>query len=262
MKVKTADIEINCELIGRHDAPVVVLSHPLGASLEIWDLQIEALSDRFQILRYDTRGHGGSSAPTTPYTMDMLVADALSLLDILEVEKVHWVGLSLGGMIGQGLTIANPERILSLSLCNTISRTREKVRQNWKIRMQSTRRISMQDVVDFGMRFALTEKFRNSHPIQCEEIRRQSLLMPIESYLACTNAVVTCDYTDQLPTIRTPTLVVASDEDMAIPFEEAETLHKLIPDSIMETIPTAAHLSNVEESVRFNEILLSFLKGH
>ena len=259
MKVRAADIEINCELIGRHDAPVVVLSHPLGASLEIWDSQIEALSDNFQILRYDARGHGGSSAPTTPYTMDMLVADAVQLLDNLEIDKVHWVGLSLGGMIGQGLAIANPERLWSLSLCNTIAHTREQVRQSWKIRMQSTRRISMQDIVDHGMKLALTERFRNSHPIQCEEIRRRSLLMSIESYLACTNAVVTCDYTDKLSTIRTPTLVVASDEDMAIPFEEAETVHKLIPDSIMETIPTAAHLSNIEESERFNEILLSFL---
>ncbi len=265
MKIKTADIEVNYELKGRQDAPVVVLSHPLGASLEIWNPQISALSNHFQVLRYDARGHGGTSAPTSPCTMDMLVADALSLLDALEFDKVHWVGLSMGGMIGQGLAISNPERLWSTSLCNTISCTPEHVRKIWKLRMQSPRRITMQDVVDHGIKLALTEKFRNSHQDQCEEIKRQSLLTPFESYVACASAVMNCDYTDRLSTIRTPTLVIASERDMAIPFEDSELLHKLITNSIMVTIPTAAHLSNVEESERFNEILLSFLNtlpGH
>ncbi len=261
MKVKTADIEVNYDLSGGPDKPVVVLSHPLGASLEIWDPQVAALSSHFRILRYDTRGHGGTSAPTSPYTMDLLVADALSLLDTLEIDKVHWVGLSMGGMIGQGLAILNPERLWSVSLCNTISYTPEHVRKIWKLRMQSTRPISMQDVVDHGIQLALTEKFRNSHNDQCEEIKRRSLLTSFESYVACTSAVMNCNYTDQLSTIRTPTLVIASEQDMAIPFEDSEHLHKLIPDSIMETIPTAAHLSNVEESESFNEILLSFLNS-
>ncbi len=259
MKIKTAEIEVNYELKGRHDAPVVALSHPLGASLEIWNPQISALSNHFQVLRYDARGHGGTTAPTSPYTMDMLVADALSLLDALEIEKVHWVGLSMGGMIGQGLAISNPERLCSISLCNTISYTPEHVRKIWKIRMQSTQRISMQDVVDHGIKLALTKKFRSSHQDQCDEIKRRSLLTPFESYVACTSAVINCNYTDRLSTIRTPTLVIASEQDMAIPFQDSEILHKLIPNSILVTIPTAAHLSNVEESERFNEILLSFL---
>ena len=259
MKAQAADFWINYELTGNPDLPVVVMSHPLGGSLEIWDPQIDALSNQFRILRYDTRGHGGTSAPNGPYSMDTLVVDALSLLDDLEVDKVHWVGLSLGGLIGQGLAIASPERLLSMSLCNTVSCVREDARKMWKVRHQPGQRFNLQDVVDYAMKLWLTEGYRNTHRKEYEEIRQRFLSTPVHGYTACISAIMHADFTDHLAGIQIPTLIVASDQDIATPIEESKFIYKELQNSNLAVISGAAHLSNVEQSERFNKILYSFL---
>ena len=261
MKAEVADIWINYELTGSPDLPVVVMSHPLGGSLEIWDSQIDALSSHFRILRYDTRGHGGTSAPNGPYSMDTLVVDALSLLDDLEVDKVHWVGLSLGGLIGQGLAIASPERLLSMSLCNTVSCVREDARKMWKVRHKPGQRFNLQDVVDYAMKVWLTEGYRNAHRKEYEEIRQRFLSTPVHGYTACIGAIMNADFTDHLTNIQIPTLIVASDQDIATPIEESRIIDKGLPNSDLQVISGAAHLSNVEQSERFNEILFLFLNS-
>ena len=103
---------------GNKNGPVVMMAHAMGTSNEIWNQQIEALSDRYHILRYDWRGHGKTSAPQGPYTLNQFVDDAVGTMNALELEKVHWVGISTGGMIGQGVAIKHPGRLNSLSLCN------------------------------------------------------------------------------------------------------------------------------------------------
>jgi pimeloyl-ACP methyl ester carboxylesterase len=112
-------IAMRYQLEGPADAPVVLFSNSLGTRLEMWDPQIPALTQRFRALRYDSRGHGESAAPEGPYTIELLAADAIGLLDALGLERVHYCGLSKGGMIGQMLGARHADRLLSLTLCST-----------------------------------------------------------------------------------------------------------------------------------------------
>ncbi len=119
MKITANGIQINYQLSGKEDEPVVVLSHSLGSSLAMWDPQMELLEARYKVLRYDIRGHGGSDAPEGAYTLDQLGGDAIGLLDALGIDVAHWVGLSMGGMIGQYLALNYADRLRSLALCDT-----------------------------------------------------------------------------------------------------------------------------------------------
>ena len=120
-RVRVGDIEIAHRWDGAADGPVVMMAHAMGTSLRLWDPQVPALADRYRLLRYDWRGHGDTDAPPGPYHLDQFVEDAVALMDALDLERVHWVGISTGGMIGQGLGIHRPERVASLTLCNTTS---------------------------------------------------------------------------------------------------------------------------------------------
>ena len=119
MRVKANGIQMNYELTGRKDGPVVVLSHSLSCSLDMWDPQMDSLEPHFQVLRYDTRGHGRTEASTGAYTFDLLAEDAIGLLDALGINTMHWIGLSMGGMIGQCLALHYADRLQSLILCDT-----------------------------------------------------------------------------------------------------------------------------------------------
>jgi len=119
MFINANGIQMNYELSGKKDAPLVILSHSLGSSLVMWDPQMDALEPYFQVLRYDIRGHGKSEVPAGPYNLELLGEDAIAFLDALRIEKVHWVGLSIGGMIGQSVALNHPKRLKSLTLCDT-----------------------------------------------------------------------------------------------------------------------------------------------
>ena len=119
MKIETNGIQINYELSGKTDAPVVVLSHSLACSMVMWDPQLDLLEAHFRVLRFDTRGHGASDAPQGSYTLEQLVDDAIGLMDGLEIDRVRWVGLSMGGMIGQGIALHHSNRLESLVLADT-----------------------------------------------------------------------------------------------------------------------------------------------
>ena len=122
-KIQVGDITMAYRWDGATSGPVVMMAHAMGTSHRIWDWQLPALSDRYRILRYDFRGHGDTEAPPGPYTLDQFVKDAVGIMDTLELDKVHWVGISTGGMIGQGVAIDHGSRLHSLILCNTTSRS-------------------------------------------------------------------------------------------------------------------------------------------
>jgi len=121
MKIEVSGVQINCELSGNEDASVVVLSHSLGAGMNMWNPQLEALEPEYRVLRYDMRGHGESDAPEGAYSLEQLAADVIGLLDALEINRVHFVGLSIGGMVGQCLGLNYAARLKSLVLCDTAS---------------------------------------------------------------------------------------------------------------------------------------------
>ncbi len=261
MKIRTNDIETHCEITGNSAGDAVALSHSLGSSLIMWNPQISTFGEKFRLLRYDTRGHGESSAPPGSYTMSLLVSDALALLDALEIDTVHWVGLSMGGMIGQGLALEAPERLKSLTLCNTMSVVREEMKELWQNRIKTGERFGMHHLVDFAMERWFTENYRAENPKEYQNVRAQFLNTPVYGYVGCCHAIYQLNYEDRLSEIAVPTHIIAGDQDLATPVAESHVMHERIPGSSMTVIEGAAHLSNVEKTERFNQSLMAFLQS-
>ncbi len=261
MKIETESITTHYELTGEPASETVVLSHSLGSSLTMWNLQTQLLTDSYQVLRYDTRGHGQSSAPPGSYTMAMLIGDAIALLDALEIDKVHWVGLSMGGMIGQGLALSAPERLMSLTLCNTMSVIRDEMKDVWQNRIKSGERFGMHHLVDATMERWFTEKYRTANSETYQMIRAQFLQTPVYGYVGCCHAIYELNYVDQLNQIAIPTHIIAGDQDYATPVAESSVMHERISGSSINVIKGAAHLSNIEQSEQFNTSLLNFLSS-
>jgi len=260
VKKRANGIEMNYELSGAKDAPVVVLSHSLGSSLAMWDPQMAVLNRRYRVLRYDTRGHGGTEAPPGPYTLDQLGDDALSLLEALGVEAVHWVGLSMGGMIGQAVALKAPARLRSLALCDTSARVPGDAQPLWQERIDRVRKKGVEALVQETMERWFTPAYLRRDPAAVRFIRGQFLATPIAGYIGCSEAIRALDYLDRLPEIETPTLIVVGEEDLGTPVAAAEAMHARIRGSRLVVLPSAAHLSNVEQPEAFTAALTAFLE--
>ena len=263
MIVNVGEIQINYEISGNPKGPVVAMSHSLGSSGIMWKTQLPLLEPLYQVIRIDTRGHGGSSAPDAEYSMDELVADAIGFLDRLEIDRFHWVGLSMGGMIGQGIGIQHPNRLLSLSLCDTMSRVPEELLPVWVNRVETCERFGMQAMVDSAMERWFTEDYRNRPPTRAfEEVKQQVLDTPLSGYIGCCHAIMNFNFLDQLKEIQTPTHIIVGDQDLATPVSESRAMHERIRGSTLEIIPGAAHFSNIEQSEAFDHSLSTFLAQH
>jgi 3-oxoadipate enol-lactonase len=254
---KVNDIEIYHEVVGPADAPVVMLSNSLGTRLEMWDPQMPALAGRYRVLRYDSRGHGRSDAPPGPYSIAMLGEDALALLDALAIGRVHFCGLSMGGMVGQWLGAHHGERLLSLTLCATAARIGSA--EIWNQRMEQSARDGMAALVDGVTERWFTAGYRAAPRPEIEQVRAMILASPPQGYGACCAAIRDMDQSETVRSIRTPTLIVAGADDPATTVEVMRDLHARIPGARFVEISQAAHLLNIEQAERFNEALLEFL---
>jgi len=261
MKIKANGIEVNCELSGNRDGQVVMMSHSLGSSLIMWNPQMPALAEKYRILRYDTRGHGATSAPRGPYAMNTLVDDALALLDALDIDQVHWMGLSMGGMIGQGLALQSQQRLCSLLLCDTMAVIREQTKEMWRNRIHSSERFGLHKVVDFAMERWFTEPFRSDENDEYAAIREQFLATPVAGYVGCCHAIYSMNFLDELAAIELPTHIIVGDADLATPVAESQAIAERIKGTTLDIIPDAAHLSNIEQAEIFNQSLLKFLSS-
>ena len=260
MLIKANDIQINYKLSGRKNAPVVVLSHSLGSSLVMWDPQMEALEPDFQVLRYDTRGHGGSEASGEPYTLELLSDDAIGLLDALSIDTVHFVGLSMGGMIGQCLVLNHSDRLESLALCDTAAIIPEEAQSIWQERIDTVRGKGVQALVEPTLERWFTPSFLRLDSARVGVIRKQFLATSMEGYIGCLEAIRRLNFLDRLSEIRMPTLIIAGEDDPGAPAVACEAMHKRISNSRLVILPSARHLSNVEQPEAFNSALVSFLK--
>jgi len=261
MKVNANGIQINYEVSGREDGPVVVMSHSLGCNLKMWDVQLEALEPEFRVVRFDTRGHGLSDAPQGKYSLDMLEQDAIALLDALNLDKVHWVGLSMGGMIGQHLAINHSQRLKSLCLCDTGPVVPPESQPSWQERIDQVRKGGMAARVELTFANWFTPAFLKDDPPVLDEIRQQLLSTPVDGYEGCIWAIRSLNCIDRLPEIKTQTLIMVGREDFGTPVEVSQIMHDLIPESKMVIIPDAAHISNIAQPEVFNQELLSFLNS-
>ena len=260
MLIKANGIQINYELSGRRDAPVVVLSHSLGSSLVMWNPQRDSLEPHFQVLRYDIRGHGNSDAPSEAYTLELLGDDAIGLMDALGIDRVHWVGLSMGGMIGQCLALNHPHRLRSLALCDTSAIIPEDAQPIWKERLKTLRDKGVGALLQETMERWFTPSFLILNSPMLSIIRKQFLATSVEGYIGCVEAIRKLNYLDRLAEIKIPTLILVGEDDPGTPVAASKAMHERIPNSRLVVLQSARHLSNVEQSKAFNATLIKFLK--
>jgi 3-oxoadipate enol-lactonase len=257
-RIDTGAIEMFYELSGPNGAPVVCLNHCFGADHRYWDHHLAAF-EGFQVLRYDTRGHGRSDAPAGPYTLSMIAGDIAGLLDALKIEWVHFCGVSMGGMIAQTLALEHPDRIASLMLVNTTCEYTDTQRVLWRERadmalsggIEAVHAVLMdrwftQDAADNqipGYRY-MAETFRRFEP---------------SSFDSVIEAMRGLDTVAWLPGIRVPTMVVATPDDPGAPTETSKKMAAAILGAELHWLEPARHLATLEHPERFNDLARAFL---
>ncbi len=229
MKIKANGIEINYEKEG--SGPVVTLSHSLACNLHMWDDQAKALASRYTVLRFDTRGHGQTSAPTGAYSLDQMAEDLKGLLDGLGIAQTHFVGLSMGGMIGPV----------------------------WEDRIKTVTAQGMEPMVAGTLERWFTAPFRARRKDVMERIGGLIRSTPPAGYIGCCHALPKINVTDRLKEIACPALVIVGEEDPGTPVAMAREIHAALPGAQLAILRSASHLSNAEQPEEFNRVLLDFL---
>ncbi|HEV2115259.1 MAG TPA: 3-oxoadipate enol-lactonase [Terriglobales bacterium] len=252
------EVRLHYELSGKAGAPVLLFSNSLGTNLGMWEAQRAALDKQFRILRYDKRGHGQSSVPPPPYKVEQLGCDVLGLLDGLRIDRVHFCGLSIGGLTGMWLGIHAPQRLHKLVLCNTGARIGTV--EMWNARIESVRQGGTKSLAPAVVERFFSPEFRARCPQAVSTAQAVLREISTEGYIGCCSALRDADLRDRISSIHVPTLVIAGSKDNATPPALGQELRDHIPGAKYVELP-AAHLSNIEAAAEFNAALSEFLSA-
>ncbi|MGN6575996.1 MAG: 3-oxoadipate enol-lactonase [Nocardioides sp.] len=237
--------------------PAVVLGASLGTDLGLWDRLAADLARDHRVVRFDTRGHGRSPAPEGGYTVEGLAADVVGLADELGIDRFAYVGLSLGGAIGQVLALAHPQRLSSLVLACTSPVFGEPA--TWRERAASVRRDGLEPLVEPTFDRWFTEEFRAQHPDEVAWVRDMFVATPRPGYAGCCEALATYDVTDRLGRIETPTRVVMGAEDPGTTPEVGRAMVAAIRNADLVVIDGAAHIANLARPEEFRSAVRAHL---
>jgi 3-oxoadipate enol-lactonase len=260
MHARTNGIDTHYVVSGA--GPWLVLSHSLACDGSMWDPQIPALEKDYKVLRYDTRGHGKSSAPEGPYTLDQLAADLKGLLDGLGIKSCHFAGLSMGGMIGQTFALAYPGIFKSLTLADTTSRYPAEAQAMWAGRMKTAKEQGMKPLVEGTLGRWFTEPFRKANPGIMAKMTALIEGTPVAGYAGCCAALPQINTTHRLKEIATPTAIIVGSEDAGTPVAMSQEMFQAKPGSELYIIRDAAHISNVEKPEAFTKVFADFIGRH
>lgn len=249
---------LNYVLSGRQGAPIITLAHGLATDLTMWDAVSPHLESRYQVLRYDARGHGKSPASSNCFSLSELAQDVIDLLDQLMIEKTHFVGLSMGGMVGMGLGLDHPERIKRLVVCDARGDAPEAYRKSWDDRIE---RVSAEGVAVLAKPTVerwFTQAFgQNQEAV--DRMRAMVAATSVDGYVGCARALRELDYTRRLPTMTVPTLFLVGSEDAGAPPETMWQMHQATPGSQFVQIDNASHISAVEQPDQVAAAITKFL---
>ena len=260
MKVNSNGIGVNYTVEGK--GPWVVLSHSLACNYSMWDEQADALKRHYRVLRFDTRGHGGSDAPDGAYSLGMLAEDLLGILDGLGIEETHFVGLSMGGMIGMTFALEHPGHFRSLVLCDTSSRIPAEAAPVWEGRIKTAAEQGMEPLVEPTLQRWFTEAFYKSNKAMMKRVGQMIRTTKPAGYIGCCHAIPKINLSARLKEIKIPILVLCGDLDPGTPPAMSEEIQRSAPGSKLVMIRQAAHLSNLEQPEQFTKALSDFLAAH
>jgi 3-oxoadipate enol-lactonase len=257
--VRTGSFVTHYVFRGKADAPVLVLGNSLGTNFHLWDAQLPQLAARFRVLRYDMRGHGLTEAPASvdAYTIDELAGDVLALTDALKIDRFHYCGLSIGGMVGQRLGARAPDRVLALALCNTAMTVAAP--QVYRDRAAAVRKNGLESIGDAVLERWFTPGFLKANPDTARGMRTMLTRNSVAGYAGCCLALATMDLTADARRIACPTLIVAGAKDQATPTEAAREIAAAVRGAKLVEIPDCAHISSVERSAEVTAALVNFL---
>jgi len=254
MKAKVNGTEINYEVSGKEGAPWLVLSHSLACTVRMWDPQVAAFKERFRILNYDMRGHGASAAPNGPYTLDMLADDVIGLMKELKIERATYMGLSIGGMIGQTLALRQTRLFDKMVLADTGHAQPPEAIKQWEDRIKVAQTQGMKALVPSTMERWFTPAFRESAPAQ--KIAALIASTPVAGYVGCGQAIMKLNTTARLKEIKLPVLAIAGEADPSAP--GTKHIGENVPGAKLVMLKQAAHIANVEQPEKFNQALRDF----
>ena len=259
MQISVNGIRLNYQIDGPQGAPWIVMSNSLATNFSMWNVQVKFLSDRYRILRYDQRGHGGSELGGAKCNFDLLADDVVGLTSLLGINNFHFIGLSMGGMTGMGIVLRYPNLLNSLIICNSLAQTSRVFRDSFDERIAVAESLGLQSLVSGTMERWFTSDFRKTNKHIIYDISAMVLKTPVASYVACARAVQKVDYLKFLSSLRIPVLLISGSQDLATPPEGMRRIHSEIQHSKYVELSPAAHLSNIEKPVDFNKAVLDFL---
>ena len=243
---------------GPESAPALLFSNSLGSDLDLWQPQLALCSRTFRVIRYDIRGHGRSSAPPAPYSLDLLGRDVLAVLDAVGVSRAHFVGISIGGLTGMWLGIHAPERVRKLVLANTGAKIGTD--ETWTQRIQAVRTQGLAAIADSVLARWFTPGFAAARPDVVASIRKTFVACPPEGYIGCCEALRSADLREPVGSLSLPALIITGSFDQSTPPALGQQLHSRIAGSRLVEL-AAAHISNVEQSDSFTQAILGFLQS-
>jgi 3-oxoadipate enol-lactonase len=264
MHINLAGRRIYYDLNGPDAAPVVCFAHSLASDSGMWAEQMPPLlAAGYRVLRLDMRGHGGSDPVAGDYTMAQLADDVAASLDFLGIARVQFIGLSIGGMLGQAFAIAHGQRLISLLLCDTAPQTMAGAREAWAPRIDAVKRTkSVAPLADATMQRWFTDAYKPRNPGRWKQIHASIGGTTPEGYLGCAGAIMNFDFVPELPALKVRTLVVCGAMDEGTPPAGNKRIAELVPGARYEEIANARHFPNVEQAETFNRVMLDWLGKH
>jgi len=242
--------------------PWIIFSHSLACNTAMWTPQLAAFAREYRVLAFDTRGHGASDAPEGPYTLVQLADDLRGLLEALQIKAAHFVGLSMGGMIGQVFALKYPDVFTSLTIADSTSKWPPEAIGVFADRVKIAQTQGMEALVKPTLDRWFTAPFHKSNATEVARIGEAIRTTPVAGYAGCSYAIPRIDTTVQLKHIKCPILVIVGRDDPGTPLSMSVKMHENAPGSELVVLDNAAHISNIEQAAAFNRALESFIASH
>ncbi|USG63014.1 alpha/beta hydrolase [Sneathiella marina] len=258
MIITVNGVDLDTRLEGPENAPVVTLGHSLCCDLTAWDELTNELKHEYRVLRYSLRGHGQSAGVEGPYTFRMLATDVAAIQDHYDIKTSHFVGLSIGGMIGQKFALMYPERVKSLVISSSLCELPEGAAAIWPERIREVQENGIEAQVESSMARWFAEGALNHRPDLDARVRAMIKGTSVDGYVGCSQAIQAIDLVDLIPAIEASTLVIVGRQDMGTPIASSELIHRQIEDSKMVILENASHQAAMEKPDEFN----AFVRVH
>jgi 3-oxoadipate enol-lactonase len=260
MKIKANGITFNYRLDGAEGLPWLVFSNSLATTLEMWDEQTAQLQSKFRVLRYDQRGHGATDAPAGRYTFELLMADAIALMDALGVKRAHWCGVSMGGATGMGLAQRHADRFDRLVICDTPGQSTPTTSAQWEERILSAQKGGMQAQIESTIARWFPPETLKANPPHLDILRKMILATPVNGFVGGSAALANHDFRPGMKNVKNPILYMCGEKDG----HNAAVMRQMKQEFSSATyieLPGAGHISNMDQPARFTGVMREFLLG-